>query len=188
MGNWSRGKWPGAGAASCARLTSCGCLLADGRRAAAPGPERRKERMGVGPGHPAPAMTTPAIEDLAFLSGRWQGDNFLMEFGIPHGTMIFGSMQAVEGGVTTYWETFRMAREGDVLACYPAQMGSPSGRYELAALSRENGPSAVFENGANTLHRRIEYAADVAGQVLTISVGGEREGKPYHQAWRLRRA
>jgi hypothetical protein len=147
-----------------------------------------KERTGVGSEHPALAMTTPAIEDLGFLSGRWQGDNFLMEFGTPHGTMIFGSMQAVEGGVTTYWETFRIAREGDALACYPAQMGSPSGRYEIAALSRENGSSAVFENGANPLHRRIEYAADAAGQVLTISVDGEREGKPYRQSWQLRRA
>jgi hypothetical protein len=142
----------------------------------------------VSPPTPGARMSTAAIEDLGFLTGRWQGEGFLMEFGMPHGTMLFGSMQAVEGGVTTYWETFRIAREGEALACYPAQMGSPSGRYELAELSLEGGARVVFENGANPLHRRLEYAADAERTVLTISVDGERDGRPYRQSWQLRRA
>lgn len=133
-------------------------------------------------------MQTPAIADLGFLTGRWQTEGFRIEFGTPHGTMLFGSMQAVETGVTTYWATFRLAREGDALACYPAQMGDPSGRYELTELSRDSAARAVFENGANPLHRRLAFSIDAERRKLTISIAGEREGKPYEQSWTLARA
>ena len=128
-----------------------------------------------------------AIADLGFLTGRWQSEGFLIEFGTPHGTMLFGSMQAVENGVTTYWATFRFAREGDALACYPAQMGNPSGRYELTELSRDAAARVAFENGANPLHRRLVYSADAGSGTLTISIEGEREGGTFNQSWTLTR-
>jgi hypothetical protein len=128
--------------------------------------------------------TPSSIHDLAFLTGRWHGDGFVMEFGEAYGTMLFGFMQATQDGKTVYWETFRFAEEDGVLAFYPAHMGQPVGRYPLASAGAEAVRRVVFANAELRL-RTLSFACSEEGDRLTVSVEGTRDDQPYRQSWEL---
>lgn len=128
-----------------------------------------------------------ALTDLAFLSGRWQGQGFVMEFGAPNGTMLFGSMQAFEGGKTVYWEVFRFAQEEGDLVCYSTQRDQAAGRYPLTRLIRTDETLASFENAADRARRRIAFGISGSGGELIVTMEGERDGTSVRQDWALRR-
>ena len=128
-----------------------------------------------------------AIGDLAFLTGRWQGQGFIMEFGTAAGTMLFGSMQAFEGGRTVYWENFRFAEETGDLVCYSLQRDAPGGRYLLVRFIKTSETVVSFENPADTGRKRIAFSVMSGSDELTMTQEGERNGAPVRQDWALRK-
>jgi hypothetical protein len=127
-----------------------------------------------------------AIGDLAFLTGRWQGQGFVMEFGTPAGTMLFGSMQAFESGRTVYWENFRFAEESGDLICYSLQRDAPAGRYPLTRFFKTSETLVSFENPSDQGRRRLAFGVSGDGE-LVMTQEGERAGSPVRQDWALRR-
>jgi hypothetical protein len=123
------------------------------------------------------------IDDLAFLVGEWRGEGFRWDFRPAVGGMIFGDMQALEGGRTTYWETLRFAEEADGVAAYPMAMDRPGGRFAPAP----SGPGeAVFAGPPESPFRTIGFRAD--GGRLVARVVGTKDGQPYDESWPMERA
>jgi hypothetical protein len=84
---------------------------------------------------------------LSFLTGRWVGGGFVIQFTDPLDGMMFGSMQASEGGRTVYRETFRFVEDADgSVLFYPVKAGKSLGAYRLVELCDGERKRLVLEN------------------------------------------
>ena len=122
------------------------------------------------------------IDDLAFLVGTWQGDGFVWDFRPPLGGMLFGHMQALEGGRCVYWETLRFAAEAEGLAAYPTAMDRAGGRF--AGLPGAPG-EAVFQGPETSPFDTIGWHA--RDGKLVARVVGTKDGRPYDESWPMER-
>lgn len=128
------------------------------------------------------------IQSLSFLTGRWTGDGYVMEFGAPAGNMLFGSMQAVSEGRTRYWEAFRFSDEGGTLAYHASHLDARTERFPARCVQLAPVPLFVFENPELRSWRRYEFGSDVSGDVLFIAVEGESDESPFRHEWELVRS
>ncbi|WP_276352205.1 hypothetical protein [Cohnella caldifontis] len=137
-------------------------------------------------------MNRNPLNQLAFLSGAWQGDGFIADFTEPVYNLMFGSMQvAGDNGTAAYWETYRFEARNDKVFVYPAQMGRENGAYLL----QENDP-ADPEAGRKTFRSFIDKQASIqeisfesarSGEELRIGVAGSTERGAIRKEWVLSR-
>jgi hypothetical protein len=122
------------------------------------------------------------IDQLGFLTGIFEGDGFVIQFEEPRGSMLFGSMQALEEGKTVSWETLRFFADGAGLGFEAAQMGQSAGSYRVTHL-RNAPPGVILDNPGIALRSRLEFLLDDSGTVMTLAVEGVREGEAYRREW-----
>ena len=111
------------------------------------------------------------IEDLAWMSGRWEsvsGDRWVEEiWSAPRGGTMFGISRTGEGGSLREFEFLRLQRGEDGVLAYFA---SPGGRAPVAfRLSETSGTGATFDNPAHDYPQRITYRRDGETMRATIS-------------------
>ena len=117
------------------------------------------------------AAAAVRVEDLAWMSGRWEaGDagRWTEEYwSAPRGGVMLGYSRSgrAEGGVRE-WEFIRLQAGADGV---PVYWGSPSGRPPVGfALVASEGTSATFENPAHDYPQRIRY--ELRGDVMVATI------------------
>ena len=121
----------------------------------------------------AAAPAEVGIEDLAWMSGRWEsisGDRWVEEqWSEPRGGTMFAISRSGEGEALREFEFIRLQRGEDGVLAY---LASPGGRPAVAfRLTESTGTSATFENPAHDFPQRIHYDRDGETMRATISVG-----------------
>ncbi|WP_019636447.1 hypothetical protein [Paenibacillus fonticola] len=128
------------------------------------------------------------LKELAYISGAWQGEGFILDFTEPVYTLMFGNMQASnEAGMTVYWETFRFEAKNEKLFVYPAQMGHENGAYIGEKQESAEGHAHVFRTfihkSANI--QEIYFNTSHPGKELVMGVRGGNENGPFEKEWKL---
>ncbi len=107
----------------------------------------------------AAAPADVAVDDLAWLSGRWEsvsGDRWVEEtWSGPRGGTMFGFSRTGSGDTLREFEYMRLQRGDDGILAFIA---SPNGRTGVAfPLTEADATSMTFENRANDYPQRIRY-------------------------------
>ena len=137
--------------------------------------------------HPEEAAP-PRVEQLAWLSGSWEGTagkaSLEEHWTDAKGGTLFGVSRTIVGGKTVAFEFLRIEARADGIF-YVAQ---PGGRAPTDfKLTKLEGQSAVFENLAHDFPQRIIYRKNADG-TLDARVEGERDGQLSGQDFRFRPA
>jgi hypothetical protein len=111
------------------------------------------------------------IDDLAWMSGRWEsvsGEEWVEElWSSPRGGTMLGISRTGEGETLQAFEFIRLQRGEDGVLAY---LASPGGRPAVAfRLSEASGTGATFENLAHDFPQRIRYERDGETMRATIS-------------------
>lgn len=112
------------------------------------------------------------VDDLAWLSGRWEtageGGRWTEEmWSAPRGGLMLGASRSGEGGAVREFEFLRLQAGEDGILTYLAQPGgrAPAVPFRLA---RSDAASATFENPTHDFPQRIRYQRD--GETLTATI------------------
>ncbi|MGH9778942.1 MAG: DUF6265 family protein [Candidatus Acidiferrales bacterium] len=136
----------------------------------------------------AEGSTSPTVEQLAWLSGAWEGTAgkaSLEEHWTPvAGGTLFGVSRTIVGGKTVAFEFLRIESRADGVFYVAQPGGRPPTDFKLIKLE---GPSVVFENLAHDFPQRIIYKKNADG-TLDARVEGERDGKTSGQDFHFRPA
>jgi hypothetical protein len=132
--------------------------------------------------------TAPTVEQLAWMSGSWEGTAgkaSIEEHWTPvAGGTLFGVSRTIVEGKTVAFEFLRIEARADGIF-YVAQ---PGGRLPTDfKLTRLEGSEAVFENLQHDFPQRIIYKKNADG-TLDARVEGERNGKLSGQNFHFRPA
>ena len=128
--------------------------------------------------------TKPAIADLAWMAGSWNGESsgIQMEehWTAPKGNSMVGLHRDVGKGRTMLFEFLRIEQRGDVIV----YLSMPNGRSPATAfpLKEVTGTRVVFENPTHDFPQRIIYWKD--GADLRARIEGTMNGKEGSQEWR----
>jgi hypothetical protein len=119
----------------------------------------------------AAAPESATVDDLAWISGRWEslaGDRWVEEsWSEPRGGTIFAVSRTGRGDVLREFEFLRLQRGEDGRLAYVA---SPNGRPPVAFPLVELGAtSATFANPSHDFPQRIRYERDGDTLRATIS-------------------
>lgn len=111
------------------------------------------------------------VDDLAWMSGRWQADDggrWTEEvWSAPRGGVMLGYSRTGRGEVVREWEFIRVQAGADGV---PVYWGSPGGRPAVGfRLSARDAASATFENPGHDFPQRIRYVRDGDTMTATIS-------------------
>ena len=121
--------------------------------------------------------TSPTVEQLAWLSGAWEGmagKASLEEHWTPvAGGTLFGVSRTIVGGKTVAFEFLRIEARADGILYVAQPNGRPPTDFKLIKLE---GLSVVFENLAHDFPQRILYRKNADG-TLDARVEGERNGQ-----------
>lgn len=126
------------------------------------------------------------LKELSFIGGSWKGEGCIVDFTDPAYTMIFGSVQAVNGeGAVVHWETYRFEEKDGNVFLYPSQMGRESGTY---LLNKDDGQERyVFEPFFNNFApvKEIYFEQKNEGQDLVFGIKGGVEQQTFEKEWHL---
>lgn len=132
------------------------------------------------------ALQAPAgVDDLAWLSGRWEtaaeGRWTEESWSAPRGGLLLGYSRSGRGEAVREFEHLRIQAGADGV---PAYWASPGGRAAVAfRLVSARGTEAVFENPQHDFPQRIRYRRDGDALIATISaIDGSRA-----MSWTYRR-
>lgn len=144
---------------------------------------------------PAPArgQDAPALADLAFMAGCWEGEFRARDgrqgvieehYTAPSDNVMLGTTRYLLDGRATQFEltSIRLGDEGVVLLPYPGGRASPDG----FTLTRATGGVAVFEAPEHDFPKRIIYRTDGPDRLSARVDDGTDEGQGME--WRLARA
>ena len=120
------------------------------------------------------AASAPAeigIDDLAWMSGRWEsvaGERWVEEqWSEPRGGTMFGISRTGQGEALREFEFLRLQRGEDGGLAY---LASPGGRAPVTFRLTETSPNgATFENPAHDFPQRIRYEREGDTMRATIS-------------------
>ncbi len=130
--------------------------------------------------------TSPTVEQLAWLSGSWEGragKAGLEEHWTPAaGGTLFGVSRTIVGGKTVAFEFLRIEERGDGIFYVAQPGGRPPTDFKLMKLE---GQSVVFENLQHDFPQRIIYRLNADG-ALDARVEGERDGRLRGQDFHFR--
>lgn len=133
----------------------------------------------------ASAPADVAIDDLAWLSGRWEsqsGDRWVEEtWSAPRGGTMFAFSRTGSGGALREFEFVRIERGADGILAY---LASPGGRSPIAfTLTEADQTQVTFENPAHDYPQRIRYEREGESLRATISKSDGSEAA----SWSFRR-
>lgn len=119
----------------------------------------------------ASAPQGASVDDLAWMSGRWEtssdGRWTEEQWSAPRGGVMLGYSRSGEGEALREFEFLRLQAGEDGAVAY---MASPTGRPPVAfRLTQSDGSSATFENPAHDFPQRIRYRRQGDDMVATIS-------------------
>ena len=119
----------------------------------------------------AQAPPRARVDDLAWMSGRWEtsdGAGWTEEAWLaPRAGMMLGLSRAARGGIVREFEYIRIQAGADGVPVYWA---SPGGGTAVGfRLAQADGSSATFENPAHDFPQRIRYVRTGDTMVATIS-------------------
>ena len=119
----------------------------------------------------AAAPAEVGIDDLAWMSGRWEsvsGERWVEEqWSVPRGGTMFAVSRSGEGEALREFEFIRLQRGEDGALAY---LASPGGRPAVAfRLTDATGTSATFENPAHDFPQLIRYERDGETMRTTVS-------------------
>jgi len=121
--------------------------------------------------------TSPKVEQLAWLSGSWEGTagkaSLEEHWTEAAGGTLFGVSRTIVEGKTVAFEFLRIETRADGIFYVAQPNGRPPTDFKLAKLE---GQSAGFENLAHDFPQRILYKKNADG-TLTARIEGERNGK-----------
>ena len=142
--------------------------------------------IGLTLGGAAVAATSPPVESLAWISGRWlsnEGGKWTEEnWSSAKGGVMLGNSKQGEEGKTLEFELLRIAPDEKGVITYFA---SPRGRAPTPFVLTNSAPNyALFENPAHDYPTRIEYRRE--GEALTATISGPGGANP--MSWRHTRA
>ena len=129
----------------------------------------------------AAAPADVAIDDLAWMSGRWEslsGENWVEEiWSAPRGGTMFAVSRTGSGDSLVEYEFIRLQRGDDGLLAY---LASPGGRPAVAFRLVESGAtSATFANPDHDYPQRIRYERDGDTMRATISAADGSEARSW---------
>lgn len=108
----------------------------------------------------APLPAAPSVDDLAFLTGRWQGPMFrgtyVARYTAPGGGLLLSFSELKREGETASYEFERFESDGTTVVFTPyaaGKAGTPLRLVDLDADARR----AVFENPDKDFPTRIVY-------------------------------
>lgn len=129
----------------------------------------------------AAAPADVAIDDLAWMSGRWEsvsGERWIEEiWSAPRGGTMFAISRTGSGDSLVEYEFIRLQRGEDGLLAF---LASPGGRPAVPFRLIESGArSAIFANPGHDYPQRIRYERD--GDILraTISAADGSEARSW---------
>jgi Domain of unknown function (DUF6265) len=116
----------------------------------------------------------PRIQDLAWMSGTWRGENrgVSMEevWTGPDGGMMLALHKDVKGGRVTDWEFLRIEEQPDGVVYLASPKGAPATPFRLTELKGER---VVFVNPEHDFPKRILYWRDGEGALHAAIDGGK---------------
>jgi hypothetical protein len=131
---------------------------------------------------------SPTVEQLAWMSGAWEGTAgkaSIEEHWTPvAGGTLFGVSRTIVGGKTVAFEFLRIEARADGIFYVAQPNGRPPTDFKLIKLE---GQSVVFENLAHDFPQRIIYRKN-ADETLDARVEGERNGQLSGQDFHFRPA
>ena len=132
------------------------------------------------------AAPSARVDDLAWMSGRWEADaagRWTEEsWSAPRGGVMLGFSRSGREDALREFEFLRLEAGADGVPVYLAQPGgrSPAVPFRLTA---RDGTSATFDNPAHDFPQRIRYQRDGDTMTATISaIDGSNA-----MSWRFRR-
>lgn len=151
---------------------------------------------------PLLAGDPPRVADLAFLTGRWEGEltmvrdgqagpdrpqRFEATYSSADGGHLLSTSKAYESDGSTEFFEFELFRDlGGKVVLNPLPGGRPAAPFELTALDAA-ARRAVFESPKNDWPKRIVYHR-AADDRLTIVASGPQEGHEMELRLELRPA
>lgn len=132
------------------------------------------------------AAPPPRVDDLAWMSGRWESnaDGRWTEesWSAPRGGVMLGFSRSGRGETMREFEFLRLQASDDGVPVYLAQ---PGGRAPATAfrLTARDATSATFENPRHDFPQRIVYRRD--GEVLIATIS--RIDGSNAMSWRFQR-
>ena len=141
------------------------------------------------PSGPPVAKTSPDVEVLSWMEGRWTGTHEGVEmeetWGSGAGGAMLGVHKDVKGGRMVSFEFLRIAPDESKELTYFA---SPRGKEPTPFRLKETAERrVVFENKAHDFPQRILYWLDAAG-ALHARIEGILNGKAAGEEWTWTRA
>jgi hypothetical protein len=137
----------------------------------------------------AQASAGPAtrVDDLAWMSGRWEtraGENWTEEqWSEPRAGVMLGFSRTGAGGTMGEFEFIRLQAGPDGAPVYmPQPGGGPPVSFRLVA---RDGTSATFENRSHDYPQRITYRR--SGNVMVATVSLADGSRPISWTFRRRR-
>lgn len=118
------------------------------------------------------ASPPPSVEDLAWMSGRWEavsanGPWTEENWSEPRGGLLLGHSRSGAGGQTREFEFLRIQADTDGTLTYFAQPGG--GTAVAFRLTDFDAAAATFDNPDHDFPQRIRYARTGDTMVATIS-------------------
>ncbi len=112
----------------------------------------------------------PALDDLAFLAGCWEGEladgsTIRETYTAPRGGAMLGNSQVSAAGKTLFFEFIQVAQTETGVAYKPSPNAKDSVAFPVAKLT---GTAVVFENAAHDFPQRIAYTLE--GDKLTARI------------------
>jgi hypothetical protein len=130
--------------------------------------------------HAQAPVARPTLQDFAWLAGHWrikQGDRLVDEqWMAPAGGLMMGMARNVQADKVREYEFTLLRQEpnGDIV-----YVASPSKQTQTTfKLTSLRGGEAVFENPEHDFPKKIVYARQPDGSLVTAIEGPGRDGKP----------
>lgn len=120
--------------------------------------------------------TTPAIADLAWMSGDWQtaaGGRAQIEehWTLPAGGTMIGMGRTIVGDKTVEFEFLKIEQRANGIYYVASPQGGPTTDFKL---TRSTGQEAVFENPEHDFPKRVIYRKNPDGSLVASIDAGEK--------------
>jgi hypothetical protein len=134
-----------------------------------------------------PLQTKPTVEDLAWLTGCWegrQGEAVIEEvWSKPAGGSMLGFGRTVNGDRTTTYEFMQIREENGSLTYMPQPQGGARVSFPL---KDSFGAKMTFENQAHDFPQRVIYERKGPGMLLA-AIEGMYKGKEEREEYQMKK-